>query len=154
MIKIRAASFPGDSTIVRQLFLEYSQALDIDLGFQDFQAELDCLPGKYEPPSGRLILAWVDGRLAGCVALRAIDRDTCEMKRLYVKPGMRALKLGRRLAERICDEAYAAGYKRICLDTLPTMSAALALYSGLGFRPIEPYVYNPIEGAIFLGRDL
>ena len=105
-------------------------------------------------PQGRLLLAFDDGEAIGCVALRRVDADTCEMKRLYVRRGIRGQRLGRRLAERICDEARAAGYRRICLDTLPSMDAALALYASLGFTAIEPYVFNPIEGAIFLGLDL
>lgn len=154
MIEIRPAELPGDLGAVRRLFREYAASLDIDLCFQGFEAELASLPGNYAPPGGRLILAWDDGRAVGCVALRPIDADACEMKRLYVQPEARARHLGRRLAVRICHEARGAGYRRICLDTLPSMSAAIRLYSSMGFRPIEPYVFNPVEGAIFLGLDL
>ena len=140
--------------MVRQLFREYADALGIDLCFQDFETELASLPGKYTPPQGRLILAWVDGEAAGCVALRPIDGETCEMKRLYIKPQFRRHHLGRHLAERICREAREAGYRKICLDTLPSMSSATQLYATLGFQPVEPYVFNPIEGAIFLGLNL
>jgi len=100
------------------------------------------------------MLAWSDDKAVGCAALRSLEGEACEMKRLYVQPAARGQQLGRRLAERICEEARKAGYRRICLDTLPSMSAALRLYSALGFRPIEPYVFNPIEGAIFLGLEL
>jgi GNAT superfamily N-acetyltransferase len=154
MIEIRPAALPGDVLIVRQLFQEYADSLDIDLCFQDFGAELASLPGKYAPPQGRLMLAWCSGEAVGCVALRPIDGESCEMKRLYVKPRFRAHHLGRELAQRICREARDAGYRRICLDTLPSMSSALQLYSTLGFRPIEPYVFNPVEGAVFLGLNL
>jgi ribosomal protein S18 acetylase RimI-like enzyme len=154
MIDIRLAADPADLPVVRRLFREYADGLGIDLCFQDFETELATLPGKYAPPQGRLLLAWDSERAVGCVALRPVGDGVCEMKRLYVQPSARGTQLGRRLAERICAEARAAGYRRICLDTLPSMSAALRLYSALGFEPVAPYVYNPIEGAIFLAREL
>ena len=154
MIEIRPAKLLEEVPLVRQLFREYADALGIDLCFQDFETELASLPGKYAPPQGRLILACVDGKAAGCVALRPIDDETCEMKRLYIKPQFRRHHLGRHLAERICSEAREAGYCKICLDTLPSMSSAMHLYAKLGFQPVEPYVFNPIEGAIFLGLNL
>jgi ribosomal protein S18 acetylase RimI-like enzyme len=154
MINIRPAEFPRDVDIVRSLFREYADGLGIDLAFQDFEAELAALPGKYAPPQGVVLLALIAEVAVGCVALRPIKDGDGEMKRLYVKGSARGAQLGRRLAERICEEARAAGYARICLDTLPTMQAAVALYTSLGFRPIAPYVYNPIPGALFLAREL
>lgn len=154
MIAIRPADFPEDLPTVRELFGEYAEGLGIDLTFQDFQTEMVNLPGKYAPPKGRVLLAWNADRPVGCVALRPIDDSRCEMKRLYVRVEMRSLQLGRRLAERICDEARSIGYRQICLDTLPTMTSAIRLYTALGFQPIAPYIYNPVEGAIFLGRAL
>ncbi|EPX57763.1 GCN5-related N-acetyltransferase [Cystobacter fuscus DSM 2262] len=154
MIAIEPARFPSDLPLVRELFREYAESLGIDLGFQDFESELVGLPGKYAPPRGRLLIARREARALGCVALRPISVETCEMKRLYVRPAARGEQLGRRLAERICEEARAAGYRRICLDTLSSMAAALGLYTSMGFEPIEPYVFNPIPGALFLGRDL
>jgi GNAT superfamily N-acetyltransferase len=154
VIDIRPADPPADLSVVRLLFRQYAESLGIDLGFQDFEAELVSLPGKYSPPRGSVLLAWNGDRAVGCVALRPIDDNVCEMKRLYVHPELRAQRVGRRLAERIIQEARAIGYRSMNLDTLPSMSPALRLYSNLGFRPIEPYVFNPIEGAIFLGLDL
>ncbi|WP_375756085.1 GNAT family N-acetyltransferase [Corallococcus exercitus] len=154
MMVIEPARFPEDLALVRTLWREYAEGLGIDLGFQDFESELASLPGKYAPPRGRLLLARRGAEELGCVALRPLSDGACEMKRLYVRPAARGEQLGRKLAERICDEARAAGYSRICLDTLSTMSAAIGLYTSLGFRPIEPYVFNPIPGALFLGRDL
>lgn len=154
MIDIRPADFSIDLPTVRELFGEYAEGLGVDLGFQNFDTEMKSLPGKYAPPKGRVLLAWSDNQPAGCVALRPIDDTRCEMKRLYVRPEMRSLQLGRRLAESICNEARSIGYRQICLDTLPTMTSAIRLYSALGFQPIAPYVFNPIEGAIFLGRTL
>lgn len=154
MFDIRAAEFPQQLELVRELFREYAAGLGIDLCFQDFDTELADLPGKYAPPRGRLLVAWDGAHAVGCVALRPVDGRTCEMKRLYVRPQARGAQLGRRLAERICDEARAAGYLRICLDTLPRMTAAVRLYRELGFRPVAPYVFNPIPDAMFLGLEL
>lgn len=154
VIEIRPAAFPQDLDLVSELFREYTNSLGVDLAFQGFETELASLPGKYEPPAGRLLLAWRERAALGCVALRAIDGATCEMKRLYVRPQARGERLGRRLAERICEEARNAGYARICLDTLPAMASAQALYRSLGFVPIAPYVFNPIAGTQFLALDL
>ena len=151
---IRHAGFPRDVAEVRGLFREYADALGVDLCFQDFESELATLPGRYAAPSGRLLLAWQDLETVGCVALRAVNGTSCEMKRLYVRPHVRGSKVGRRLAERICDEARAAGYTRICLDTLPSMTAAQALYESLGFKSIEPDVFNPVAGTRYLALDL
>jgi ribosomal protein S18 acetylase RimI-like enzyme len=154
VIEIRPARLPSDVDEVRRLFREYAEGLGFDLGFQGFDEELATLPGKYAPPEGLILLARDDAEAVGCVAFRPIDQGACEMKRLFVQPRARGSELGRRLAERVCVEARAAGYDRISLDTVPTMSAAIALYRSLGFRERAPYVFNPIEGAIFLSREL
>jgi len=154
LIEIGPAEVPHELDSVRKLFREYADSLSTDLCFQNFEAEVASLPGKYKPPKGRLLLAWSGAEAVGCVALRPLEEDACEMKRLYVQPRLRGERLGRRLAERICQEARAAGYSRICLDTLPTMAEAIQLYADMGFKRIEPYVYNPVPGAIFLALDL
>ncbi len=154
MFDIRPAEFPRDLDEVRSLFLEYAESLNVDLGFQNFETEVANLPGKYKPPAGRLLIAWSGTAAVGCVALRPREGETCEMKRLYVRPQARGEQLGRRLAQRICEEARAAGYSRICLDTLPSMTAAIKMYPTLGFKLIEPYVFNPVPGAIFLALEL
>ena len=154
MTVIRPATPPHDLDEVRRLFRDYADGLGVDLSFQDFETELRDLPGQYAPPRGRLLLAWQASRALGCVALRPLPGSDCEMKRLYVRAQARGARLGRRLAERICQEAREAGYSRICLDTLPTMESAQALYRSLGFRPIGPYVYNPIPGTLFMALDL
>lgn len=153
-IDIRPAVVPADLPTVKALFSEYAAGLGFDLCFQGFDEELATLPGKYAPPAGRLLLAWRGDEAVGCVALRPLQGGDCEMKRLYVRPAARGMQVGRRLAERICAEARAAGYRRILLDTLPSMSEAVRLYTALGFRPVAPYVFNPIPGALFLGLDL
>ena len=152
--KIEPARLPEDLATVRGLFREYADSLGFDLDFQGFEQELAGLPGKYAAPAGRILLAWKDTQPLGCVALRPISARDCEMKRLYVRPAARGEQLGRRLAERICEEARAAGYARICLDTVESMQAARALYQSMGFRQIEAYVFNPLPGAVYLAREL
>ena len=134
----------------KQLFLEYANSLNFSLCFQNFDKELTGLPGEYSPPSGRLVLAFEDGKLAGCVALRKIDNDICEMKRLYMRPEFRARGIGRRLATKIIEEAPEIGYLTMRLDTAPSMKEAISLYRSLGFKEIEQYRSNPIAGALFM----
>ncbi len=151
---IRAARFPQDLDTVRALFREYAAGLGFDLCFQGFEDELQQLPGKYAKPSGGLFIAEKGGEAVGCVAFRPIRAAECEMKRLYVRAAARGEKLGRRLAELVCDEARAAGYRRICLDTVETMHEARTLYASLGFREIGPYVFNPLPGVKYMAREL
>ncbi len=146
---IREAT-PGDLAEIRRMLREYEAWLEVDLCFQDFEKELAALPGDYAPPRGRLLIA--EG--AGCVALRPIGEDVCEMKRLYVRPEHRGSGLGRRLVQALMEEARVIGYKRMRLDTLPKMADAQRMYQSLGFRDIEPYRVNPVPGARFLELEL
>lgn len=139
---------------VKKLFLEYAQSLETDLAFQDFETELKNLPGKYSPPDGILILALANGKAAGCVALRRLTENICEMKRLYVRDPYRGLGIGRSLVRMIIEEATKLHYQYMRLDTLPTMKKAQDLYLSFGFYDIEPYVYNPVKGTRFMELNL
>lgn len=142
----------------REIFREYAQSLAVDLGFQNFEHELASLPGEYAQPGGLLLLAFLEGELAGCGGFRPLaDVDyanACEMKRLYVRPVFRRFGLGRLLAQALLDEAQQAGYSVMLLDTLDDMEAARSLYETLGFEGIPPYYFNPLPGAHYLKAEL
>ena len=135
----------------RELFREYQEWLGISLCFQNFDDEVANLPGDYRMPNGRLLIAIKDGDVVGCIALRKLTDDACEMKRLFLRPQFRGQGLGREMVQRIIDEAREIGYERMRLDTLPRwMDKAIALYEQFGFRDIPPYYDNPVAGARFM----
>ena len=154
MLIIRLVDGVVDIATVRELFLEYASSLEFDLSFQDFDHEVAELPGDYAEPNGCILLAEDKGTPAGCIAVRSLGDDACEMKRLYVRPEWRKQGAGRALAVAALREARTRGYHRMRLDTVPGMEAAIALYRALGFRAIAPYRKNPIPGALFFERDL
>ncbi len=154
MVRIVEVGAEENLQKVQELFEEYASSLDISLDFQDFDTELANLPGDYAPPEGSIFIAYWEGRVAGCVALRKFSPTICEMKRLYTRPQFRGLGIGRALCEAIIERARSTGYQRMRLDTLPSMDTARGLYGSLGFREIEPYRYNPIEGAIYMELNL
>jgi ribosomal protein S18 acetylase RimI-like enzyme len=135
---------------IRALFLEYARSLDFNLCFQSFDKELEQLPGPYGRPHGRLILCEVDGKPAGCIALKRLEPGICEMKRLYVRPEFRGQQLGFKLVSHLLDEARGAGYRFMRLDTIGTMHHAIALYLSFGFKEIPPYYDNPIPDARYM----
>ena len=153
-VEITEAISTADVASVRELFLEYADSLGFDLGFQDFDSEVADLPGSYTRPRGAILLARESERLLGCVALRPLERDVCEMKRLYVRPEGRGRGVGRALAEAVIAAARRFGYRAMRLDTVPSMAAARELYRSLGFREVEPYRFNPIPGTSFMELDL
>jgi ribosomal protein S18 acetylase RimI-like enzyme len=157
-IQIIQAHGLTDMDHARAIFQEYAATLSVDLCFQGFEQELLDLPGEYASPRGALLLAWLEGALAGCCALRPLDScdyaNAAEMKRLFVRPACRGLGLGRQLTEAILDAARAAGYSCVLLDTLDDMESARALYEDLGFVEIPPYYHNPHAGAHYLKVDI
>jgi GNAT superfamily N-acetyltransferase len=153
-VVIREALTDADVALAHTLFAEYADSLGVDLEFQDFRRELASLPGDYVRPGGVLLLAAVDGRELGCVAVRALAPDVCEMKRLYLREGARGTGIGRRLANAAIAFAREAGYATMRLDTLPGMHSAQQLYRTLGFREVEPYRYNPVPGTTFMELTL
>lgn len=154
MIRIVQAESDEHFADARSLFEAYAASLDFDLWFQDFAEELVDLRRLYAPPDGCLFLAIFGDQCVGCVASRRLDGHMCEMKRLYVSPRFRNRGIGKRLAEAVIERARDIGYLRMRLDTVPSMERARALYHSLGFREIQPYRLNPIEGAVFMERDL
>jgi ribosomal protein S18 acetylase RimI-like enzyme len=152
----RPARSATDLATVAALFRDYADGLGVDLAFQGFAAEVAALPGCYAPPAGELLLALdAAGAALGCVGLRPLAEDgVCEMKRLYVRPPGRRLGVGNRLVAAIIAAAEERGYAEMRLDSLPSMTAAVALYRRFGFAEIPPYCYNPIPGTVYLGRRL
>ena len=139
---------------VNTLFKEYEVYIEVDLCFQDFEEELAALPGKYAPPDGVLLLAVEGGEPAGCVALRRLGETSCEMKRLYVRPGFRRKGLGRILAEKVIAEAVRLGYSTMFLDTFEKFREAISLYESLGFEETAIYHDNPFPGVIYWKLEL
>ncbi len=156
VLTIAHAIMPADIAGARILFAEYIAGLGVDLSFQDVDAELADLPGKYAPPAGAILMAHgLAGQPVGCVALRpSAASGVCEIKRLYVRPEARGHDLGRRLAVEILRFAKEAGYKQVLLDTLASMRSAQTLYGSLGFQPTAAYYDNPVPGTIYMARDL
>lgn len=154
MIRIIQATAGDRLAIARGLFKNYAASLDFDLDFQDFEQELNDLPGDYAPPQGQILIARLKEETAGCVALRKFDQSCSEMKRLYVRPEFQGLGVGRALAEAIIVQAREAGYAAMRLDTVPSMGIARTLYKTLGFKEISPYRFNPVEGTAFLELKL
>src|SRR6185436_2521008 len=136
--------------LVREMLEEYGRATNVDLSFQNFGHELATLPYEYDP----ILIAWSDGDAAGCVALRRIDAEVCEMKRLYVRPLFRGRSIGKSLARAIIAEAKSRGFRRMRLDTLPMMREAMSMYESLGFKDIPAYRFNPIEGSRYMELQL
>lgn len=140
--------------VVRRLFRDYQAYIGVDLCFQSFEQELAALPGAYAPPGGCILFGEIGGEAAGIVALRPLDPDTAEMKRLFVLPEGQGTGLGRELVLALLAQARAKGYRKLRLDTLPVMDRAIALYRSLGFQEIEPYMASPVSGALFFELDL
>lgn len=149
-MEIRQARTKTEIEEVRRLFREYESFLDVDLCFQSFEEELAGLPGKYTPPDGGLLIAVGGERTVGCVAVRRLSPEICEMKRLYVKPEARGTGLGRALARQIVETAKGIGYSKMRLDTLDKLRTARRIYTSMGFKETIPYYENPIPGVVYM----
>lgn len=155
MVRIVQVEQPEEIESARILFREYETWLGMSLCFQEFEEELVGLPGKYMPPEGRLLLAYVDDDLAGCIALRKLEEGICEMKRLFLRENARGHGLGNQLIEKLIEDARTIGYKKMRLDTYPPkMGKAVGLYESHGFVSIPPYYHNPHDGVLFMELNL
>lgn len=155
-ISVTPVETDAELSAVKSLFRAYVDWLGIDLTYQGFEEELAGMPGKYAPPKGALFVAKdADGSILGCVGLRPFDDDgRCEMKRLYVVPEGRGKGVGAALVARVLEAAVAAGYRQMLLDTLPTMTGAVKLYTAAGFEQIPAYYDTPIEETVFFRKLL
>jgi GNAT superfamily N-acetyltransferase len=153
-VRLLQATTPHEWNEARRLVHEYAAALDVDLSFQNFAAELEHLPTEYATPTGAFILAEDEGQYLACIAVRQFAAEVGEIKRLYVAPVARGRGLGRVLVERIIAEARKLGYRSLLLDTLPFMKEAQSLYLSMGFKATTAYRFNPIAGSAFLRLDL
>lgn len=151
-LEIKSAYLELES--IKILFTEYAQSLEVDLCFQDFNNELALLPGKYAQPDGRLYLAYWNEQCAGCIALRRYDEYRAEIKRLFIRNEFRGHGISKQLIQRIIQDAKDIGYHSIVLDTLNTMKPAINLYQSFGFKEIDAYYDNPLNGATYFGLDL
>jgi len=155
MIEIIHAETHEQINHAKLLFMEYAFSLDFSLCFQDFDNEIDTLPGKYSPPDGFILLALSDNKCAGCIALKKLEDGVCEMKRLYVRPGYRNLGIGKLLVEKLINEAREIGYTKMRLDTIEDkMKDAVKLYKSFGFYEIEAYYDNPQPGVLYMELNL
>ncbi len=143
-----------DFELARKLLLAYSADIGVDLGFQDFEKELEALSTLYAKPNGAFVLAFFDHSLIGCFGIRKIENKTCELKRMYLSKEVRGRGLGEKLLLKALEIARSFGYRHMRLDTLPSMQSAIGLYQKLGFKEIAPYRFNPIAGSKFLEIDL
>jgi len=155
-MKIRIYEDYSDEGIAfaRGLFTEYAESLGFPLDFQDFDNELENLPGEYAPTDGCILLCEINNKPVGCIALRKLENGVCELKRMYVKPEFREQGIGKSLAQEIIKKARKIGYKRMRLDTLESMKIATHLYKSIGFKEIEAYRYNPLDNAVYMELEL
>lgn len=155
MIEILQVETDADIEDARAIFREYEQWLGLSLCFQSFEEELASLPGFYAPPGGRLYLARIDDETVGCIGLRKLSDDVCEMKRLYLRESARGKGVGLTLIEKVISDAREIGYTKMRLDTYPPkMGKAVSLYESHGFYEIEPYYENPHGDTLFMEKQL
>ena len=151
-IDIKAAY--NDLENIKLLFNEYTTMLGVNLTFQGYDEEIKNLPGKYALPYGRLYIAYCNNKAAGCIALRKFENDGCEMKRLFVRPEYRHLKIGKKLVDKIIEDARELKYKYMVLDTLSNLHEAVSLYRKFGFQEVEAYYENPLDNVLYFKLEL
>ena len=151
-IDIKAAY--NDLENIKLLFNEYTTMLGVNLTFQGYDEEIKNLPGKYALPYGRLYIAYYDNKAAGCIALRKFENDGCEMKRLFVRPVYRHLKIGKKLVDKIIEDARELKYKYMVLDTLSNLHEAVSLYRKSGFQEVEAYYENHLDNVLYFKLEL
>lgn len=146
---------------IKELFLEYTEMLvkndsnfEKYLKLQNYDSELEHLSDKYGLSDGRLYIVKVENEVAGCIGLRKIDDENCEMKRLYVRPEFRGHKIANKLVETIIDDAKRIGYRSMLLDTLPFLEGAIHLYKKFGFYETQSYNNSPMDTSIYMKLDL
>ena len=156
MLRIKHIIEEGqDLNDIRELFREYEKELDENICFQSFEDELKDPLKKYGPPSGDLILAYWDDEVAGCIALTKMkEEDACEMKRLYVRPVFRKNKIGRILIDDLLASAKERKYRIMRLDTFEKLQPAVHLYQQYGFKNISAYYDNPLNGVVYMQKEL
>lgn len=151
-IDIKAAY--NDLENIKLLFNEYTTMLGVNLAFQGYDEEIKNLPGKYALPYGRLYIAYYNNKAAGCIALRKFENDGCEMKRLFVRPEYRHLKIGKKLVDKIIEDARELKYKYMVLNTLSNLHEAVSLYRKSGFQEVEAYYENPLDNVLYFKLEL
>jgi len=153
-IRINYAKSTKDFDKTKILFMEYAESLDFSLSFQNFEDEIECVPGKYQKPDGCIILAWEKLDCIGCVCMRPLNDTSCEIKRLYVKPTFRGRGLGQLMTRKIIRYSKERNYTKILLDTITSMKTAIKIYKSLGFVETEPYYNNPLPDVVFFELNL
>lgn len=153
-LRIKKAEEEKEYEEARTLFKEYAESLSYTLDIHGFQKEMENLPGEYAPPEGFILLAYIEDQLAGCVALKKLNEETCEMLRMFVRPKFRQRGVGRAMAERTIEEARKIGYKKMWLDMVESMKNALGLYQSMGFAKIKPFREVSRGNAVFMELNL
>ena len=154
MLQYLTPTEPNQLNDAINLFNEYANSLNISLAFQNFSEELNIIESMYGSPSGCLLLVYDKEQAIACAAYRKMDEAICELKRMYIKPPYRGLKIGQTLLEMLCKLAIENGYTKIRLDTLDTMLPAIGLYKKNGFYEIPAYYHNPNEGVVYMEKCL
>ena len=147
MIELTEAKSKEEFKTGVDLFQEYATQLGVDLEFQNFREETHNIETQYSRPDGALFIAYNDQKkVMGCFGVRSLEQSICELKRMYLRKEARGMGIGKQLLIKSLEVGKELGFKKMRLDTLPTMESAIGLYIKMGFCEIDPYRYNPIDG--------